>query len=98
MRSESFSVGVKAEMPLFPPNRILPDFSLKYDDLKVVIYKGNKRVEKNKFLSAIGNLIVKDDSNKELKTVKIEVKRNQEKSFYNFLWISIADGLKQILL
>lgn len=74
------------------------DFSLKYDDLKVVIYKGNKRVEKNKFLSAIGNLIVKDDSNKELKTVKIEVKRNQEKSFYNFLWISIADGLKQILI
>ncbi|WP_339834161.1 hypothetical protein [uncultured Flavobacterium sp.] len=73
-------------------------FSLKYDDLKVVIYQNNKRLKKNKFLSTIGNLFVKNDSDDEIKTTEIEVERNQEKSFYNFLWISIADGLKKILL
>ena len=73
-------------------------FSIKYDDLKVEIYQNDKRLKKNKFLSAIGNLFVKNDSEEELKSTEIEVERNQEKSFYNFLWISIADGLKQILL
>ena len=73
-------------------------FSLKYDDLNVEIYQNDKRLKKNKFLSAIGNLFVKNDSDEEIKIVKIDVQRNQEKSFFNFLWISIADGLKQILL
>ena len=73
-------------------------FSLKYDDLKVEVYQNDKRLKKNKFLSAIGNLFVKNDSDETIKTTEIEVERNQEKSFYNFLWISIADGLKQILL
>ena len=73
-------------------------FSIKYDNLKVEIYQNDKRLKKNKFLSTIGNLFVKNDSDDEIKTTEIEVERNQEKSFYNFLWISIADGLKQILL
>ncbi|WP_130734433.1 hypothetical protein [Flavobacterium sp. J27] len=74
------------------------DFALEYNDLNVVLYRNDKPYKKNKFLSALGNLLVKNDSDKELKTVTVEVKRNQEKSFYNFLWISVADGLKQILL
>jgi hypothetical protein len=73
-------------------------FSIKYDDLNVEIYQNDKRLKKNKFLSAIGNLFIKNDSDEEVKAVEIEVERNQEKSFYNFLWISLADGLKQILL
>jgi len=73
-------------------------FSLKYDDLKVEIYQNNKRLKKNKFLSVISNLFIKNDSDEELKTTEIEVERHQEKSFYNFLWISLADGLKQILI
>lgn len=73
-------------------------FSLKYDDLNVEIYQNDKQLKKNKFLSAIGNLFIKNDSDEEIKTVNVEVERNQEKSFFNFLWISIADGLKQILL
>lgn len=73
-------------------------FSLKYDDVKVEIYQNDKRLKKNKFLTAIGNLFVKEDSNGIMKTTEIEVERNQEKSLYNLLWISLADGLKQILL
>ena len=73
-------------------------FSIKYDDLAIEIYQDDKQVKKNIFLSAIGNLFVKNDSDEELKTTQINVERNQAKSFYNFLWISVADGLKQILL
>lgn len=74
------------------------DFALKYDDLKVEIYQKNNRRKVNNFLSTIGNLFVKDDSGEELKSVTVDVERTQEKSFYNLLWISIADGLKQVLL
>ncbi|WP_339887557.1 hypothetical protein [uncultured Flavobacterium sp.] len=73
-------------------------FSLKYDDLKVVIYQNDRRLKKNKLLSALGNLFVKNDSDGELLTTEIEVKRVQEKSFYNLLWISLAEGLKNTLL
>ena len=34
----------------------------------------------------------------ELKAVSVKVERVSEKSFYNLLWISVADGLKQVLL
>ncbi|MBF03551.1 MAG: hypothetical protein CMP76_09670, partial [Flavobacterium sp.] len=74
------------------------DFALKYDDLKVEIYQNNKRYKKNGLLTAIGNLFVKDDSGEELKAVSVKVERVPEKSFYNLLWISVADGLKQVLL
>ena len=74
------------------------DFALKYDDLKVEIFRNNERQKINKFLSAVGNLFIKDDSGEELKSTTIEVERTQEKSFYNLLWISIAEGLKKVLL
>lgn len=74
------------------------DFALKYDDLKVEVFQNNKRQKINAFLSTIGNLFIKDDSGENLKKTEIEVKRNQEKSFYNFLWISVAEGLKEILI
>ena len=73
-------------------------FSLNYDDVKVEVYQNDKRFKKNKFLSAIGNLFIKEDSNDSLKTTTIEVERNQEKSFYNLLWLSLAEGLKQIMI
>lgn len=74
------------------------DFALKYDDLKVEIYKKEKRLQLNKFLSTLGNLFIKEDSDEALKTTRVEVERIQEKSFYNLLWISIADGLKKIII
>ncbi|NHN24054.1 hypothetical protein FIA58_000055 [Flavobacterium jejuense] len=74
------------------------DFALQYDNLVVDVYRNNKRQKINKFLSAIGNLFIKDDSDEALKTTEIEVERKPEKSFYNFLWISIAEGLKHILI
>jgi len=74
------------------------DFAIKYDNLKVQIYRKNDREKVNKLLTALGNLFVKNDTKGELKSVEVELERIPEKSFYNFLWRSIAEGLKKILI
>lgn len=74
------------------------DFAIEYDDLKVEIFRKKDRKKKNKILSAIANLFVKNDTNDEVTTAEVAVDRDQQKSFFNLLWISIADGLKKILV
>jgi hypothetical protein len=74
------------------------DFAINYDDLKVSIYKKNDRKKKNKVLTAIANLFVKKDTRDKIKSTEVELDRIQEKSFYNFLWRSVAEGLKKILI
>lgn len=73
-------------------------FAIKYDDLKLAIYKKNDRQKKNKLLTFIGNLFVKNDTKNKMKEAHVEVERVREKSFFNFLWRSIAEGLKKTLL
>lgn len=72
--------------------------NLKYKDLKVTFYKKEDPDKKAKFKSAVTNLILKKDSEGKAKQAKIELERIQEKSFYNFLWRSIAESLKEILI
>ena len=74
------------------------DFALEYHDFKVKLYKKKKPEKESKIKSAIGNLFIKNDSDGELKETEVELKRIQEKSFYNFLWRCIAEGLVKILL
>ena len=74
------------------------DFAIKYNNLKVQIYRKNDREKVNKFLTALGNLFIKNDTKGELASAEVELERLPEKSFYNFLWRSIAEGLKKILL
>ena len=71
---------------------------LKYHDFKIAIYKKRKPGMKSKLKTAIANLLIKNNSNGNSKIVTVEVKRIQEKSFYNFLWRSVGEGIKQILL
>ncbi len=73
-------------------------FEIEYDDLKLTVYQKNDRAKKNKFLSAVGNLFVKNDTNHKPKSTEIEVERIKEKSFYNFLWRNIAEGLKKTVI
>jgi len=73
-------------------------FSVKYDDLKVTVFQKDNREKKNKVLSAIGNLLIKDDTKNRLKDADVALERIPEKSFFNFLWRSIAEGLKKILI
>ena len=72
--------------------------SLKYKDLKVTLYKKKNPEKKAKLKSSLANLILKKDSDNEAKKAEIELERIQEKSFYNFLWRSIAESFKKILI
>ncbi len=71
-------------------------FSLEHSDFKVTILKKDKR--KNKIVSAIANLFVKNDSNEKPKKVEVSVDREKDKSFFNLLWKSVSEGLKKTLL
>lgn len=71
---------------------------LTYNDLKVTFYKKNKPEKEAKIKSALANLIVKKDSDGKAKKSTVELDRIQEKSFYNFLWRSVAAFLKDILI
>lgn len=72
-------------------------FAINYNDFKVEIYKKDGK-EKNKFFSAIGNLVVKNDSDNKLKNANIQVVRLKDKSAFNFLWRFLQEGLKETLL
>ena len=72
-------------------------FRITHKDLKVSILNKDTK-EKKKFLSAIANLVVKKDSQKFPESVDIYVERNKERSFFNFYWKGIEDGLKKSLL
>jgi hypothetical protein len=74
------------------------DFAIKYDDIKVTLYQKKNPKKKNKFLSAVGNLFVKNDSDEKVVEAEVEVERIPEKSFYNFFWRNIGEGLKKTLL
>lgn len=72
-------------------------FKIAHKDLKVsLIDKETKK--KKKFLSGVANLLVKKDSQKFPESVDIYVERNKERSFFNFYWKGIEDGLKKTLL
>lgn len=73
-------------------------FAMEYDHLKVTVFKKKDRKKKNKILSAIGNLFVKNDTNDRLKSADVAVEKVPETSFYNFLWLNIAEGLRKILI
>lgn len=72
-------------------------FAIDYEGLKVDMYKKDGK-KKNKLMTAIGNLLVKNDSKGELKEVQVSVPRGKDKSVFNFLWKFIQEGLKQTIL
>jgi len=74
------------------------EFAVKYDDLKFTIYKKNDRKKKNKLLTFVSRIFIKKDTNGKIKGAQVELERIPEKSFYNFLWRSVAEGLKKILV
>lgn len=72
-------------------------FAIKYANLKVAMYKKDGQ-KKNKLLSAVGNLLVKNDSDNRLAQATPEVIRKKDKSVFNFLWLFVQQGLKETLL
>ena len=74
------------------------EFAIKYDNFKVTVYQKKNREKKNKFLTAVGNLFVKNDTKGNVKGTKVEVERIPEKSFFNFFWRNIAEGLLKVFI
>lgn len=71
--------------------------NMDYEHLQLKILDQEKH--RKKVLSWVVNLFVKDESKKGLAHAEIkEVKRNQTKSFWNYLWLNIEHGLKKSLI
>lgn len=73
-------------------------FAVEYDDLNFKIFKKDNPKKENKLLTFVAKIFVKKDTKDKVKDVQIKVERIPEKSFYNLLWRSIAEGLKKILI
>lgn len=74
------------------------DFALKYSDLKIKVYQKKNRDKESKLKTWVGNLLLKNDSDDELIEHEISVKRIKEKSFYNYFWRCLAEGMKKTLI
>lgn len=75
------------------------DMVMKYGDFKFTVLQKD-REETNKFLTAIGNLFVNDGSKSDgegYRHGKIEVERNTNKSFFNYLWVCVRSGVVSTL-
>ncbi|MCK0161671.1 DUF748 domain-containing protein [Allomuricauda sp. F6463D] len=71
------------------------DMKMKYDDFEFTVLKKD-RLGVNKILTAVVNLFAKDgqDADKDgYRYGDFKVSRNQDKSFFNYLWINLQEGL-----
>lgn len=71
------------------------DMKMKYTDFGFVVLKKD-RLGVNKLLTAIGNIFTNDGSKTDengYRYGEIKVERNPTKSFFNYLWINVKDGI-----
>ncbi|MBC6998122.1 hypothetical protein [Cytophaga sp. FL35] len=76
------------------------DIKMKYDDFEFAVLKKD-RLGVNKFLTFLGNLFVNDGSKSDAQGFRygsIEVQRDPTKSFFNYLWINVQDGMVNTML
>ncbi|MGY5849082.1 hypothetical protein [Salegentibacter sp. F14] len=68
------------------------DMSLVYKNFKVEVLQEDGK-QKNKFLSALTNLIMNNDAiSDDVRQKQIEVNRDKSRSFWNYLWKMIQSG------
>lgn len=69
---------------------------LAYHDLKITLL--NKKGNTKKILTVLTNFIIKkDNEGKSDKDIKAKARRDKQKSFFNFLWVSIKSALKEMI-
>lgn len=74
------------------------NFLINYDDLKVTIYKKDLKSQHH-LKEILANILVKKSSSGEAKEVEIKpVYRKQDRSFFNFFWSCVEQGLIQTLI
>ena len=75
------------------------DIKMNYDDFKFQVLN-KKRNQVKKILSFVGNLFVSDGSKADddgYRYGKISTERPTNKSFFNYLWVNLEDGLLDVL-
>ena len=76
------------------------DMKMKYEDFKFSVLKKD-RLRINKLLTAIGSLFVNDGSNTDENGYRyggIKAERDPTKSFFNYLWLNVGDGLTSTII
>ncbi|MDT0293428.1 hypothetical protein ACFQ3R_12620 [Mesonia ostreae] len=74
------------------------DLKLNYEKLKFHILKKDRQ-RKNKILSFIANMMVKNSSERGGVSQNVgQVKRDKTKSFWNYFWSCLQSGLKKIFI
>ncbi|MEO6346417.1 MAG: hypothetical protein ABIO60_00775 [Aquaticitalea sp.] len=71
------------------------DLKLNYEDFKVIVMQ-KKEKKKNKLLSAVANIFIKKDSEKETDNFRngsAQVTRDKTKSVFNFIWLNTSQSL-----
>ena len=71
------------------------DMKMKYTNFGFVVLQKD-RLGVNKLLTAIGNIFTNDGSKTDengYRYGEIKVERNPTKSFFNYLWINVKDGI-----
>jgi len=75
------------------------DIKMSYEDFKFQVLN-KERSDVKQVLSFIGNLFVNDGSKADAEGFRygnISAERTQHKSFFNYLWINLQDGLLSVL-
>jgi hypothetical protein len=67
------------------------DFVMEYESLEVELLK-DEGTEKKGFLSFLANLLVKNEAEAGRQENRIEVERDKQRSFWNFLWLGLRKG------
>ncbi|MDO6517688.1 hypothetical protein [Zobellia uliginosa] len=76
------------------------DMKMKYEDFEFSVLKKD-RLRINKLLTAIGRVFVNDGSNTDENGYRyggIEAQRDPTKSFFNYLWLNVSDGLTSTII
>lgn len=80
-------------------NQSTVDFRIRYENFKVDIL--TREQTRNRFLSAVVNIFVKkntESGDEQFKETRAEVRRNKDRSAFNYLWINIEAGLKKTMI
>lgn len=75
------------------------EYQMVYDDLKIEVLKKEKDQQKNKLLSFFANLFVNHENESGDDLIEVsDVERDSTRSFWNYFWNCVFEGLKKTLI
>jgi hypothetical protein len=78
--------------------KAMGDIALKYHGFKIKLYQKKSPEKESKIKSWVGKLLVSSDSEGKLISTDVAVERIKEKSFFNYFWRCVAEGMKKLLM